>query len=74
MPVALLRTLGAIPSYYLHYSNCTGRAVQAQKNGRQRARRRLLQRGCSRPIVSCCRGSPETAPRTTRLEAPRVPR
>lgn len=46
MPVALLRTLGAIPSYYLHYSNCTGRAVQAQKNGPQRARRRLLQRGC----------------------------
>jgi 6-phospho-beta-glucosidase len=37
LPVDLLRTLGAIPSYYLHYFYCTDRAVQAQATGPQRA-------------------------------------
>jgi 6-phospho-beta-glucosidase len=36
-PVELLRTLGAIPSYYLHYFYCTDRAVAAQAAGPQRA-------------------------------------
>ncbi|MDX6243462.1 MAG: 6-phospho-beta-glucosidase [Frankiales bacterium] len=37
MPAELLRTLGAIPSYYLHYFYCTDRAVRAQATGPQRA-------------------------------------
>jgi 6-phospho-beta-glucosidase len=37
MPADLLRTLGAIPSYYLHYFYCTDRAVRAQASGPQRA-------------------------------------
>jgi 6-phospho-beta-glucosidase len=37
LPVELLRTVGAIPSYYLHYFYCTDRAVQAQTTGPQRA-------------------------------------
>jgi 6-phospho-beta-glucosidase len=37
LPPELLRTLGAIPSYYLHYFYCTDRAVQAQATGPQRA-------------------------------------
>jgi 6-phospho-beta-glucosidase len=37
MPVELLRTLGAIPSYYLHFFYCTDRAVQAQTTGPHRA-------------------------------------
>jgi 6-phospho-beta-glucosidase len=37
VPAALLRTLQAIPSYYLHYFYCTDRAVHAQLTGPQRA-------------------------------------
>jgi 6-phospho-beta-glucosidase len=37
LPVDLMRTLRAIPSYYLHYFYCTDRAVQAQTTGPQRA-------------------------------------
>jgi 6-phospho-beta-glucosidase len=37
VPAELLRTLGAIPSYYLHYFYCTDRAVHAQTTGPQRA-------------------------------------
>jgi 6-phospho-beta-glucosidase len=37
IPAELLRTLGAIPSYYLHYFYCTDRAVRAQATGPQRA-------------------------------------
>jgi 6-phospho-beta-glucosidase len=37
VPAELLRTLRAIPSYYLHYFYCTDRAVRAQATGPQRA-------------------------------------
>jgi 6-phospho-beta-glucosidase len=37
VPAELLRTLGAIPSYYLHYFYCTDRAVAAQATGPHRA-------------------------------------
>src|SRR5215475_7834782 len=37
LPVALMRTLRAIPSYYLHYFYCTDAAVQAQRVGEHRA-------------------------------------
>jgi 6-phospho-beta-glucosidase len=37
MPVELLRTIGAIPSYYLNYFYCTDHAVQAQMAGSHRA-------------------------------------
>ncbi|MFL6128896.1 MAG: 6-phospho-beta-glucosidase [Mycobacteriales bacterium] len=37
LPADLLRTLSAIPSYYLHYFYCTDEAVRAQATGRQRA-------------------------------------
>ena len=37
LPADLLRTLGAIPSYYLHYFYCTDQAVRAQASGPQRA-------------------------------------
>jgi 6-phospho-beta-glucosidase len=37
MPAQLLRTIGAIPSYYLHYFYCTDRAIRAQATGPQRA-------------------------------------
>lgn len=37
VPPELLRTLGAVPSYYLHYFYCTDRAVHAQSTGPQRA-------------------------------------
>jgi 6-phospho-beta-glucosidase len=37
MPAELLRALGAIPSYYLHFFYCTDRAVQAQATGVRRA-------------------------------------
>jgi 6-phospho-beta-glucosidase len=37
LPLELMRTLGAIPSYYLHYYYCTDHAVQAQLVGTQRA-------------------------------------
>ena len=37
LPLELMRTLGAIPSYYLHYYYCTDHAVQAQQVGTQRA-------------------------------------
>jgi 6-phospho-beta-glucosidase len=36
-PVELLRTLGAIPSYYLRYFYCTDEELHAQTTGRQRA-------------------------------------
>ncbi len=36
-PAPLLRVLGAIPSYYLHYFYCTDAAVAAQRAGRARA-------------------------------------
>jgi 6-phospho-beta-glucosidase len=36
-PAELLRTLGAIPSYYLHFFYCTDRAVHAQATGPRRA-------------------------------------
>ncbi len=37
LPADLLRALGAIPSYYLHYFYCTDRVVQAQATGPHRA-------------------------------------
>jgi 6-phospho-beta-glucosidase len=37
LPPELLRTLRAIPSYYLHYFYRTDEAVRAQSSGRQRA-------------------------------------
>jgi 6-phospho-beta-glucosidase len=37
LPPDLLRTLHAIPSYYLHYFYCTDEAVRAQSSGPQRA-------------------------------------
>ena len=37
IPAELLRTIGAIPSYYLHYFYCTDQAVDAQRTGTQRA-------------------------------------
>ena len=37
LPPELLRTLRAIPSYYLHYFYCTDEAVRAQASGPQRA-------------------------------------
>jgi 6-phospho-beta-glucosidase len=37
MPAELVRELGAIPSYYLHYYYLTGRALEAQRAGRTRA-------------------------------------
>ena len=37
VPAELLRTLGAIPSYYLHYFYCTDRAVHAQTTETSRA-------------------------------------
>ncbi|HKB28055.1 MAG TPA: 6-phospho-beta-glucosidase [Candidatus Limnocylindrales bacterium] len=37
MPVELLRTLGAIPSYYLHYYYETARVVADQRDGHTRA-------------------------------------
>jgi len=37
IPVELMRTLGAIPSYYLHYFYCTDEAVRAQAGGESRA-------------------------------------
>jgi 6-phospho-beta-glucosidase len=37
IPAELLRTIGAIPSYYLHYFYCTDHAVQAQLTGPHRA-------------------------------------
>jgi 6-phospho-beta-glucosidase len=36
-PAALLRTLGAIPSYYLHYFYCTDQVVEEQRTGPRRA-------------------------------------
>jgi 6-phospho-beta-glucosidase len=49
LPAELLRTLGAIPSYYLHYFYCTDRVVREQATGPHRAEqvleieRRLLE-------------------------------
>jgi 6-phospho-beta-glucosidase len=37
LPPELLRTLRAIPSYYLHYFYCTDEAVRAQASGPKRA-------------------------------------
>jgi 6-phospho-beta-glucosidase len=37
IPLELMRTLHAIPSYYLHYYYCTEHAVRAQATGTQRA-------------------------------------
>jgi 6-phospho-beta-glucosidase len=37
IPAELMRILGAIPSYYLHYFYCTDRAVAAQATGTHRA-------------------------------------
>jgi 6-phospho-beta-glucosidase len=37
MPVELIRTLGAIPSYYLHYYYETARVVAEQRDGHTRA-------------------------------------
>ena len=37
MPVQLIRTLGAIPSYYLHYYYETGKVVAEQRDGHTRA-------------------------------------
>jgi 6-phospho-beta-glucosidase len=37
IPAELLRTVGAIPSYYLHYFYCTDHAIAAQKVGTHRA-------------------------------------
>ena len=60
MPAELLRTLGAIPSYYLHYFYCTDRAVHAQPTGPQRARR------CSRSSGRCSRCTPTRRSTTSR--------
>jgi 6-phospho-beta-glucosidase len=37
IPLALMQTIGAIPSYYLHYFYCTDHAVRAQSTGASRA-------------------------------------
>ncbi|MGI8667286.1 MAG: 6-phospho-beta-glucosidase [Jatrophihabitans sp.] len=37
VPVALMRTLNAIPSYYLHYFYCTDEVVAEQRTGEHRA-------------------------------------
>jgi 6-phospho-beta-glucosidase len=37
VPADLLRTLGAIPSYYLHYFYCTDQAIAEQASGPHRA-------------------------------------
>jgi 6-phospho-beta-glucosidase len=37
IPAALMQTVGAIPSYYLHYFYCTDHAVDAQRTGTHRA-------------------------------------
>jgi 6-phospho-beta-glucosidase len=37
IPLQLMRTIGAIPSYYLHYFYCTEQAVRAQATGPYRA-------------------------------------
>ncbi len=37
IPADLIRAIGAIPSYYLHYFYCTDRAVRAQLAGTHRA-------------------------------------
>jgi 6-phospho-beta-glucosidase len=37
VPADLIRTLGAVPSYYLHYFYCTEAAVTAQRTGPHRA-------------------------------------
>ena len=37
LPIELMRTLGAIPSYYLHFYYCTEHAVRAQLVGTHRA-------------------------------------
>jgi 6-phospho-beta-glucosidase len=37
IPAELMRTIGAIPSYYLHYFYCTDQAVEAQRHGPHRA-------------------------------------
>jgi 6-phospho-beta-glucosidase len=36
-PRELIRTLGAVPSYYLRYYYCTGQEVQVQRQGHHRA-------------------------------------
>ncbi|MGW1621117.1 6-phospho-beta-glucosidase [Streptomyces sp. NPDC002172] len=41
VPAGVLRDLGAIPSYYLHYFYCTEQEVQAQRAGGHRAERVL---------------------------------
>jgi 6-phospho-beta-glucosidase len=37
MPAELIRAVGAVPSYYLHYYYLTGRVLQEQKTGKTRA-------------------------------------
>src|SRR5207344_2048957 len=37
MPADLIRAVGAIPSYYLHYYYLTGRVLEEQKTSRTRA-------------------------------------
>jgi 6-phospho-beta-glucosidase len=37
MPAELIRELGAIPSYYLHYYYLTGRVLEEQQHGKTRA-------------------------------------
>jgi 6-phospho-beta-glucosidase len=37
VPIELMRTIGAIPSYYLHYFYCTDHEVAAQLSGSHRA-------------------------------------
>ncbi|HKC26887.1 MAG TPA: 6-phospho-beta-glucosidase [Jatrophihabitans sp.] len=41
IPLELMRTIGAIPSYYLHYYYCTEHEVRAQTAGEHRASRVL---------------------------------
>jgi 6-phospho-beta-glucosidase len=41
VPAGLLRDLGAIPSYYLHYFYCTDHELQAQREGAHRAEKVL---------------------------------
>ena len=36
-PVALMRTINAIPSYYLHYFYCTDHELETQRSGNHRA-------------------------------------
>jgi len=36
-PIELLRTIGAVPSYYLHYFYCTDQTVHEQRTGATRA-------------------------------------